>query len=685
MPRTELKPEFLGVASINSFISNVSSPRACMDANHFASHLPLFNPDEKLIKTGIEYELGKTVDDVRAEHDYVVKGKVERYAGYGLPSPGSTLFVEFMEDGKLCLDYVDIPGHKSSHGFFGYPIRKTEIIENISYNDVIPKGTVLGKTDSYGREGSYDFGLNANVVFMSHPSVADDGFVISESFAKRAAFPSIIKRVININKNTIPLNLNGNDDIFKFLPEIGENVRADGMLCATRPRNDWFSVYDLSNRGLVEVDSVFDDPVYVNTHSKVIDIKVIRGNYNKPEFPSKITEQLDRYADMLIQYYKSVITMYERIMAEKSGYASQENIRVTPRLTNFMTDCYVKVNAATTGKIKLSYKRLPIDQYRIEVTTMNTIIPNYGYKLTDLSASKGVACLILPDDQMPVDKYGNRADVISDAASTISRMNLARAYEAYMGATSRDNKMRLTMKLKELYGEDFLHTIPPEGLAYARDYLRGLYVLINSEMATFIDSLTPEEMHNHLKEVVTDNLYIYYPTDNERNVVDVIADIDNSIYKPLNDKVVYQDALGRKVETVDNFMMGVLYFMFLEKIGNTYSAVSSSKVNNFGFPVKGTNLDKVKYPHSLTPGKILAETENRIIASFTSMKAAADLMDLALNPNTHKTLYRKALESNVPFTNQFQISREDIPYGETKSLQIWRHIFAAAGIVIKST
>ena len=108
-------------------------------------------------------------------------------------------------------------------------------------------------------------------------------------------------------------------------------------------------------------------------------------------------------------------------------------------------------------------------------------------------------------------------------------------------------------------------------------------------------------------------------------------------------------------------------------------------MNNFGFPVKGTNLDKVKYPHSQTPGKLLAETENRILVSYTSAKAVAELMDLALNPNSHKALYRKALESTTPFSNNFSINRDDIPYGETKSLQILKHIYAAAGFRIAST
>ncbi|WP_396190506.1 hypothetical protein [Flavobacterium sp.] len=687
MSRTEAKPEFLSMSSINSMVVNNSSPRAVMDASHFASHLTLLKPDEKLIKSGIEYELGKTIDDVRTEHDCVVKGKVERYAEYGLESPETILFVEYTRNDQLHIDFIRVPSYKSSHGYFGYPLHKTDALQNVGFNDIIPKDTILGQTDSYGVDGSYNYGLNANVAFMSHPSVADDGFVVSESFAKRAMFPSYLKRTIHINKNTIPLNLNGSEDIFKFLPGIGEEVRHDGLLCGLRDRNDWFSIHDLNNQGLMTLDSGFDTSIYVNTMSKVVDIKVVRGNYTKPEFSTRMTEQLDRYAEMLLNFYRSVVNVYEKIMAEKKTmYADSDAVRIAPRLTRFIADCQIKLYAADTGKIKLCYRRLPIDQYRVEITTTSVVKPNYGFKLTDLSASKGVICLILPDKDMPRDQFGNVADVISDGvSSTVSRMNLGRSYEAYIGAYSRDNRQRLIQHLQTQYGPNFLNTMPDEGFEFARQFLKTFHSFINSESAGFVESLTRTEFAKYLREVVERNLFVFYPTDNEKNIVDVVDSINASAMKPNIGKMTYTDGLGRTVQTKDDFRMGVLYMMFLDKIANTHSAVASSKVNNFGFPVKGTNQDKVQTQHSLTPGKILAETECRILISYTNAKAVADMMDLALNPNTHKSLYRQILESPEPFSNRFHIDRTHIPYGETRSLQILKHIFAAAGFVIANT
>lgn len=388
MEKTEIKTEFLGTSAINSYVANCSSPRAVMDNSHFSAHLPLLTPDEKLIKSGIEYELGKYINDVRTEHDYIVKAIIPRYKEYGITDvPTYTLLVEYEENNQIFIDFIDVNTYSTSHTFFGYKLHPTDELTNITYNSVIPKDTILAKTDSLGKDGAYKYGLNVNVALMSHPSVADDGYVVSESFVKKAKFNSIVKRVINITKDTIPVNMYGNSDIFKFIPGIGEKVREDGLLCATRERNDWFSVSDLNNASISEVDATFDTLTYVNPNSTVIDIKVTRGNYNKQEFSPEMTKQLDVYADMLTNYYSNVIAKYEQILAEKKAmYGSVDAVRMTPRMHRFITDSIIKVNSISSNKNKLCYRKLPIDQYRIEITTISTITPDKGFKLTDIHA-----------------------------------------------------------------------------------------------------------------------------------------------------------------------------------------------------------------------------------------------------------------------------------------------------------
>jgi protein associated with RNAse G/E len=64
----------------------------------------------------------------------------------------------------------------------------------------------------------------------------------------------------------------------------------------------------MNNQGLSELDAAFDTATYVNPNSTVLDITVVRGNYNKSEFTPNMTQQLDQYAEMLVNYYRNVVS-----------------------------------------------------------------------------------------------------------------------------------------------------------------------------------------------------------------------------------------------------------------------------------------------------------------------------------------------------------------------------------------
>jgi hypothetical protein len=97
-------------------------------------------------------------------------------------------------------------------------------------------------------------------------------------------------------------------------------------------------------------------------------------------------------------------------------------------------------------------------------------------------------------------------------------------------------------------------------------------------------------------------------------------------------------------------------------------------------PIKGTNYDKFKYPHSLTPTKTMGETEVRIETALANPEMVADMFDINLNPISHKFLIKNILESDKAFDPNFNIDRSIVEYGNTKSLAILQHIFNANGI-----
>lgn len=256
---------------------------------------------------------------------------------------------------------------------------------------------------------------------------------------------------------------------------------------------------------------------------------------------------------------------------------------------------------------------------------------------------------------------------------------------AYFGAMSRDNKMRLQSYLFNKYGPNYLQSLQREDIIYVIEYLKGIYSEFNSDMMEFINSLNEDEQYNHVLECLTRNIHIYIPTDNERNVVDIIESLEQTPYKPHIGKVTYKDDYGNDVISEEDIRIGNMAFMLLDKVVMDGSSVSSAKTNSFNFPVKGSNSDKYKYPHSLTPTTTLGETEVRILRSFAHPRMVAEMLDLAMNPIAHKQLVKSIYTSDKAYDPNLELDRSASPYGNTKSLGLLRHVFNAAGFDIQYT
>lgn len=677
--RSEISLELLGASGNNPFVTNTSSPRAVMDANHMSQALSLLRPTENLVKTGIEYEFGKYINDKKVRKDSVVRGVVTKSETLVEDSPRSCVFLEYEEDGKFYLDIEEVKTHESTHGFFGYETKVTKELKEAGYLGHLKEGTRLTRTRTLSDNGAYMPGITANTLLMSHTTAADDGILISESFAKRAGFLSVTKRIITIDNKKIPLLLYGQDEeTGRFLPNVGEKVRPDGLLCAYREIDNSFNVFDMEDSNLHRYDPIFDIGQFVATNAEVVDIEVIKGVVDNIGLPPKLVEQLDRLSDELISYYRRITNTCRTITrSRRKSMANEDDYQLTPRATRLITDCEMILRAQSSNNTKLSYKKSMINGYRVIVTTKSEMTLNLGYKMTTYNADKGVVVRILPDSQMPRDEYGNIAEVVMDDTSTFSRMNPGRGYDSYMGALTRDNRLRVV----QMVGDG----INTEKQTRIIKFLRELYEMINPDMVRFLDSLNKEEQRQHVLSIVNDELYLYYPPDNEINITDVIDRVEASAdHAVRRGSIIFPNADGEDVYTKKQTYMGRMYFLILEKVPYDFSAVSSSSVNNFGFPIKSTNqIDRYKTQHPISPTKTLGETEMRIFMSFADPELVIDLSDYNLNLRSHKLLNKEILNDDKPFSNQYGIDRRYNDYGQTKSLSILRHIFSGYGFDIK--
>lgn len=282
-----------------------------------------------------------------------------------------------------------------------------------------------------------------------------------------------------------------------------------------------------------------------------------------------------------------------------------------------------------------------------------------------MDKKKGVICAVWPDELLPMDADGNRADVIMDGDSTIKRMNIGRVYEQFINAASRDVSKRVS-KMVEVGGD--------AACKEAWEYLIGYYETVSPRMHELLSNYTFDEIKAHVRSVVEDGVYLWLPTDNPADPVEMIKTLRKK-YPPTFGKVKYSGG----VLTDSNVLIGSIYVLLLEKTGVDWSGVGSAKLQHFGIPAKVSSSDRFASPGKNQPVRILGEAEVRSINAAVGSEVVAELLDQSNSPATHKYIVNKILNADKPTNVDEMVDRYEIPLGNSRSLLFVKHIMECCG------
>jgi hypothetical protein len=304
---------------------------------------------------------------------------------------------------------------------------------------------------------------------------------------------------------------------------------------------------------------------------------------------------------------------------------------------------------------------------------------------------KGVICKVEEPENMPVDENGNRADIVMDAASTISRMNLGRLYEQHMASALRDVTQNVRMlfgferlKPTSIKAENLLDSFPIQKIEEAHQYVLGFYNLISEKQYNFYSKLTdPKQIAEHICDIISDHVYAYIPIDKQISSKDIVKRIENSIYKPVYGKITYRGNSGEVVLTERNVRIAPLYMMLLEKIADDWTAVATGNLQLHGLLAQVNRREKHSRPHRNTPVRTIGETEGRLFVGYCGREAVAEMLDRSGNPLVQRHMTRNILEANRPTNINEIVDRNLVNYGNTKSVQIINHMFTCMGFKTK--
>lgn len=693
----EIRPEFLSIHSLTPFTPYISSSRSQMFYSHLSQALVIKGASEKTIQTGMEYELGKYTFSVKMPEDGVILAVLYRYpTKIGIESIAftpSTILI--YENQKREIGMVEIPYYHTTYTAPGFRYVKQPGYNEIGIGQAIPKDTVFADSPSKGPNGEYMYSTELNIAFMSHPAGAEDGILISSDVIDKLKFKVYETRIVEFGSKYFPLNLYGTHDKYKPFPEIGDEIRHDGILIALRQFDDTVTPVTMSAMDLTEVDYVFDKLTYVRGKGgKVVDICMYHDENKPTNIPYEMVEHVLKYSRAMNSFYISLLETEKKIKETRRKKFGDDTVVFTPQLHRLLVEAksmvsssYIKDNA----KISKMYRDTPMDDFHIVFKIEYEITPSIGFKMSGSYGDKGVICDIVDPSRMPVDAEGNRADVIMDAGSTINRMNVGRPYEQYFSAAARDvtRQIRRTMftklpdgkvvSLDEVDPKTTRNTVleiskvDQDVIMQAHQTALDLYEIVSPKQYEMYSAFGWEDIVEHVQDIVEDGIRLYMPVDNPPEVIDMVLGVEKR-FKLCYGPVTFYNEKGKLVKTKYPVRLAPYSMMLLERIADDWSSVAYSKLHHFGILTTMTKYEKYALPYRNSPVRTMGETESRLYSSYCGRWTAAEMMDRSNSPATHKEMIRNILESDHPSNIDNTVDRTKVPLGGSKPLGLISHI-----------
>jgi DNA-directed RNA polymerase beta subunit len=690
----QLYRDLMGVNSLNPWDGTDSSSRKQMFSSHIGQTLVIKGSTERRQQTGMEREYAKYTFSVKMPVNAQVIKVIKRYrddessiAATGIvKTPQEIIIYEQVETKEVGM--IIISRYCSHHQYFGFEYRNQPALHRIRAGEHVAAGEILQDSPSVTPDGGYKYGRECNMAFMSHPACSEDGILISRDILPHFAFKTYETRVVEFGNKRFPLNLYGTPEKFKPFPDIGDKIREDGLLMCLRTYDESLAAAEQSIYDLMVPDFTFDKPVYAGgAGGTVIDIRVYHDKDSPyPTTPVGMEVQARKYDEARRASYLEILELYRRLKRDRP------ELQITPEFQRLVVEAISVVGDNKGKRVVKLFRQAPLDDYRIEFVVEYDIVPTTGFKLTDCHGGKGVICQVAEPWQMPVDEAGNRADIVMDPNSTVSRMNIGRLYEQYINAAGRDvakeichrlNIQANDLKVMSKLGELDRTNRPAIDMAW--EYLLGFYKIVSPKMFVwFTDGEYGRSRLEHLAEVITKGVYLYMPPENDPEPVEMIKALEK-FYRPTYGPVTYVGNSGRKVTTKLPVRIGSMYIILLEKIGDDWTAVSSGKLQHFGVLSQVTNTDKYSSPTRTQAIRALGEAEVRIYVSYAGPRITAEILDRNNNPKTHQYQVQRILEADQPTNILNTVDRGEIPLGGSKPLQLVKHVLECGGTKFRYT
>ena len=461
----------LGKSLKQPFTNANAGARKLMHSVHIEHTSPLMQSEKAIIETGYEIRYGDYSSSVtKADANYTVIGKISKFSF----APNHHYWLILLDKATKKIDVVERICYHYITESYGY-LYNNEFLDNTSVGDIIPEGTIVQKSLAFDEFNNRTEGTNMNVAYMALDDNMEDSMIFSDVAADKLKMPLVKPVEIMINDNDIPINLYGNDTLYKIIPDIGEEV-VNANLIALRKEKKEESYFTQSINNLSKI-MISDDKKQVI--GRVIDINIYCNN---PEILDS------HYYTQLKMYYNELHRYAREVVQTLLPYASQD-YKFTYELQKLFANCKRIMNNDQYID-KRSFSNIIL-----EVTLLEEKAMEPGDKASNRYGGKGVCSNIVPQALMPRFKGANGkweyVDVILNSSTMINRENVGQTFELSLNHISAaiinkiiDDKLSLEEAYKMIY--DFVNMCNPQQAKYMDDKVKSLN---REEAAFFVESI----------------------------------------------------------------------------------------------------------------------------------------------------------------------------------------------------
>lgn len=378
--------QLLGLApALNPLVDHTSAQRLMMWSSHVTQTQVLHGCEFPRVYSGFEqmvgrYEYNTTERDQDIQILQVIPKFVINSGVFPInDNPYHTIVYRGCDDNKV--GYFQLEKFTMRSDGYGYMNKLTPNVQLLSRGTFIPKDVKLSTSPTHDGN-KYMMGTNLRAAYMSLPQVTEDAFVISESAARKLSTDGFTKISFRIAPNQIPVDCYGNENEYKFLPDIGETVREDGILCAIRTPTENSFIYDVNPVNLRKVQHLHDSVFYAPPGARVMDIDVIINRNRKVRTPPEVFAQVEKYREAINKYHLRVWDAYQEAVKKGWEITPEFNTLVTRAIESLLIDNQHIPDFRKRANVSAMYRKEEIEFMYITVTLRYNNPIEFGKKLS---------------------------------------------------------------------------------------------------------------------------------------------------------------------------------------------------------------------------------------------------------------------------------------------------------------